>query len=61
VSATCPQIAEGAHAHDGNDCQDEEFHDRSFLGPEAATVGDSHHPSAVGAIYTRTLKHAIFF
>jgi hypothetical protein len=33
----------------------------SFLRPEAATGGASDHPSAAGAIYTGTLKHAIFF
>jgi hypothetical protein len=49
VSATCPQIAVGAHAYDSKDCQDEEFHDRSFLGPGVVTVGDSHHPSAADA------------
>ena len=52
VGASCPQIAEEAEAHDGKDRHDEEFHDRSLLGPGVVTVDDSHHPSAVAVPYT---------
>jgi hypothetical protein len=52
VGGSCPHIAEEAEAHDGDDRHDEEFHDRSLLGPGVVTVDDSHHPSAVTAAYT---------
>ena len=52
VGASCPQIAEEAEAHDGKDRHDEEFHNRSLLGPGVVTVDDSHHPSAVAVPYT---------
>ena len=52
VGGSCPHIAEEAEAHDGEDRHDEDFHDRSLLGPGVVTVDDSHHPSAVAAAYT---------
>jgi hypothetical protein len=52
VGGSCPQITEEAEAHDGDDRHDEEFHDRSLLGPGVVTVDDSHHPNAVAAAYT---------
>ena len=52
VGGSCPQIAEEAHADDGDDRHDEEFHGWSFLGPGAMTIDDSHHPSAVAGAYT---------
>jgi hypothetical protein len=61
VGASCPQIAEEAHARDGDDRHDEKFHVGSLLGPGVVTVDDSHYPSAVAATYTRTQKHAIVF
>ena len=54
VGATCPQIAEEADAHDGDDRHDEEFHVGSLLGPGVVTVDDRHHPSAVASTYIRT-------
>ena len=45
-------IAVEAEGHDGDDRHDEDFHDRSLLGPGVVTVDDSHHPSAVAAAYT---------
>jgi hypothetical protein len=59
--ASCPQIAEEAETKDGDDRHDEEFHVASVLGPGVVTVDDSHHPSAIVAMYTRTPKHAIDF
>jgi hypothetical protein len=52
VGGSCPHIAVEAEGHDGDDRHDEDFHDRSFLGPGVVTVDDSHHPSAVAAPYT---------
>jgi hypothetical protein len=40
VGGSCPQIAEEAEAHDGEDRHDEDFHDRSLLGPGVVTVDD---------------------
>jgi hypothetical protein len=53
VGGSCPQIAEQAHGHDGDDRHDEEFHEGSFLGSRVAAMVDGHHPSALfTAAYT---------
>ena len=41
VGGSCPHIAVEAEGHDGDDRHDEDFHDRSFLGPGVVTADET--------------------